>query len=304
MPTTWPRCVRRSTCQGATAPPSGRPTAARASVCTEAGDDDCDPRRPERMQARGRQPDRLPTSGSYDAAPSRRRRRGAPEIERAAYELVLRRRWRRPYVDRPAVVGIDQRQVPDLGALVQHRDAGTGELQRAPARASWRGRARPAGSATSASVGDGDEGRCPARHCVLVGGIGMQPAGVQLRFACRLLQVRAETVGVDRPRRRRRLEREQLEAGVGPGARARRGRRRPAAGRPLPASRWDPRESSASRARTSSLRLVSCVDVSSRRCGHRRRDASSTAVWNDSIETPVESGRRPPRTARPGGVHR
>ena len=118
-------------------------------------------------------------------------------VEQRAAQLV---------VDRAAVVGVDEAEVPQLGALVDVGHAGGGQLEQGGAE-----RVDPApvdqGAHEALEVGDearvgehgGDEGR--QRRVVRL--VRLQPAGLPLGLVGRLLHVRRGALGGRAARRRR-----------------------------------------------------------------------------------------------------
>ena len=121
---------------------------------------------------------------------------------------------------------------------------------------------------------EGEEG-------LLVGGIGAAPGGVDLGLADRLLHGRARPLHVEGPRPHQGLVEEVLGVPVGEVPPAVALVPRPTTGGPRPIQRSGISESTARRARTSSLRLVSWVEVASMARG-RVVEASERAAWKSS----------------------
>ena len=121
---------------------------------------------------------------------------------RGAAAQRLERRAPRIPVDRPAVVGIDERQVDELVALVDVGHARHGELEqqlaerRALARRRDLGHERREGLEKRA-VREQRHGE--ALHALLPGVVLVDPVRVALGLAQRLLDVAREPIGRDRP---------------------------------------------------------------------------------------------------------
>ena len=203
----------------------------------------------------------------------------------------------------PPVIGVHEGQVPPLGPLVEVRDAGGGELQHGltervdampwGATRSANGRSpRPSGNPAPArpTRTRARPGRTPARDrsspCAPWPPGSPSPC---TRPCARSKAPLARSSLVERARPR-------PASGTGGTRRSGRGRRArprdPAAAASADASAGPPRchssgisESTLIRARTSSLRLVSWVEVASIACGHRAR-RSAFCAWKAAGDSP------------------
>ena len=118
-------------------------------------------------------------------------------------------------IDRPPVVGIDERQERQLVPLVEIRHAGRGELQqRHPERRLLPAHRQPLGVRRKLLVVEQTDG--PALRLGLPLAVGLEPARVHLRLAERLLEVQLEPGRLQRPGADERLQDQVRLVGVGP----------------------------------------------------------------------------------------
>ena len=122
-------------------------------------------------------------------------------------------------IDRAAVVGIDEAQIPELAALVEVGDAGSGQRQQLhrervhPARHPER---RHESVEVASELGVAEAiGHEPAQGFVVVG-IGIDPGGVRLGLFAGLLHVGEGAVERQRVGAHQRLIEEVLGVAVGP----------------------------------------------------------------------------------------
>ena len=220
--------------------------------------------------------DRLVAAGERLRPPRAQRERAPDQVE-------LRRRRRRDAtqppaqlpVDRAAVVGVDEREQRQLVALVDvgHARATVSLSSVCPsddALARSRQRARRSGT----KLRHGASSR-PARTRFAPRLPGSWSGSIQfvlhLRLAQRLLEVGLEPLGVDRPGADEVWRIRYASFGVAPAARSARRDARAAHSAGIPAS-------APSRARTSPLRLVSCV-VRREQAAREARARSRFAAW-------------------------
>ena len=230
---------------------------------------------PARRRAARTRPRTRP--GAARAAPARARsgtacasRRSARRPPRSASSSVAAPRP----VDRPAVVGVDEREGEQLVALVDVGHARDGQLEQQLAErgaVAGRGHARRrTARSRRGTAGARAAPRAKRLTAASCASSGLDPVRRALGLAQRLLDVGLQPLAVDRPGADERLEEEVALDAVGPTAPSSGSSARASAARApptRPASRRAPR----CRARTSPERLVSWVWVTSRLRGKRAR---------------------------------
>ena len=105
-------------------------------------------------------------------------------------------------IDWPAIVGIDQTEIPELGALIDVGHTGQGELQHGLNQAVLR--AKPGDALGEGQEGSEKRGRADrvegkpgeAEHRLLVSRVWRRPGGVRLGFAQRLCERPLDALGI------------------------------------------------------------------------------------------------------------